>query len=170
MRLAAAIIVIAAAAPAEAVELGGPVTRFTPVMMEQIYRSPRAEAEALFVDSTVLASLAGVADELQAKLPFAADVVIYFAEGGDVLVWSDKSAVVEVGYWELLASRGFNDLCIRFGNFGLDSLCAAVDIEQSGWIVESTPGNPFGLAGGAATPASLAGGDIGLNALAGRLP
>jgi hypothetical protein len=169
MRVAAAIALIAFAAPVQAVELTGPVTPFTPVLMELIYRSQRVEAEAMFVDSTVLARLAGVDSELQARLPFGSDAIIHFAANGDVLVWSDKSAVVEIGYWELPASGGLNELCIRFGAFGLNSLCGSTDGTHSDWIVESTPGNPFGLAAGAATPAVLAGSALGLDTLAERL-
>ena len=170
MRLAAPLLVLAAATtPAGAAELKV-VTPFTPVMMEQIYRLPRPEAEAMFVDSTILGKVGAIDEELRARLPFAGDVIVYFAADGVVLVWSDKSDVVEAGYWELIASGGVQDLCIRFGNFGLDSLCASVEIEHSNWIVESTPGNPFALVAGAAIPAQLADGELSLQAIAARLP
>jgi hypothetical protein len=155
------------AAPASAAELKV-VTVFTPVMMEQIYRLPTDEARSLIADSTILGKVGAIDAGLAERLPFGADMVLHFAENGDLLAWSDKSAVVEVGYWELIASGGFHDLCVRFGSFGLDSLCASIEIEHSNWIVESTPGNPFGLVGGAAVPMQI-GTDLSLEALAERV-
>jgi hypothetical protein len=171
MRAVAAPLLVlgAAAAPVTAAELKV-VTAFTPVMMEQIYRLPRSEAEAMFVDTTIRGRVGAIEEDLRARLPFAGDMIVYFAPDGDVLVWSDKSAVVETGYWELIASGGTHDLCIRFGHFGLDSLCASVEAEHSDWIVETTPGNPFALVAGTAIPAQLAGGELSLQAIASRLP
>ncbi len=168
-RLAAMLLMLAATGAPQAAELGV-VTEFDELLMYQIYRSKPAEAHSLIANSTVLGKLGAIDPELLEALPFGADMVLFFAENGDLLAWSDKSAVVELGYWELIGSSGFNELCVRFGNFGLTSLCASPEIDHSDWIVESTPGNPFGLAAGDTVPASLAAGELGLAAIAGRLP
>mgnify|MGYP000577798297 CR=1 FL=1 len=161
------LALITTAAQTAAVELKV-VTAFTPVMMEQIYRLPTDEARAMVEDSTILGRLGAIDEELRERLPYGTDMVFYFAANGDLLAWSDKSAIVEVGYWELIASGGLHDLCVRFGRFGLDSLCASIEIEASDWIVESTPGNPFGLVAGAAVPATI-GADLSLQTLADRI-
>jgi hypothetical protein len=167
--LAATLLILGASGAPQAAELGV-VTEFDELLMYQIYRSKPAEAHSLIANSTVLGKLGALDTERLAALPFGSDMVLFFAENGDLLAWSDKSAVVELGYWELIGSSGFNELCVRFGNFGLISLCASPEIDHSDWIVESTPGNPFALVAGAAVPAVLAGNELGLAAIAGRLP
>ena len=164
-----ALVAVLLAAPAAAAELG-PVTPIDPTMMNQLFGSLKVEAAALIEDSTVLGRMGDIPDEQRKALPFASDFVVHFAANGDVLAWSDKSAVVEAGYWELISSNGVNDLCIRFGRFGLTSLCASHEIEASDWMIETTPGNPFGLIAGAAVPAKLGSGDLSLDTIAARLP
>lgn len=168
-QLAAPLLMLAAIASPQAAELG-PVTEFDDLLLMQVWGSKRGEANSLIANSTVLGKLGPIDAELAEKLPFGGDVVLYFADNGDLLAWSDKSAVVEAGYWELIGSSGFNELCIRFGSFGLISLCSSPEIAHSDWLVETTPGNPFALVAGAATPAVLAAGELSLNAIAARLP
>jgi hypothetical protein len=167
--LAATLLMLAAIGAPQAAELG-PVTEFDELLLAQVWTSKRGEANSLIANSTVLGKLGAIDAELLEKLPFGGDVVLHFAENGELLAWSDKSAVVEVGYWELIGSSGFNELCLRFGSFGLISLCSSPEIEHSDWLVETTPGNPFALTGGAAVPATLAGNELGLAALGERLP
>jgi hypothetical protein len=169
MRRLAFIAAVLLATSAAAAELG-PVTEVDRTMMNQIFGSQKVEATTLIEDSTVLGRLGSIEEELREALPFSDVFVAHFATNGDLLAWSDKSDVVEVGYWELIGNGGFNDLCLRFGHFGLTSLCAGHDIETSDWMIETTPGNPFGLAPGAAVPGRLGDGELSLDAIAARLP
>jgi hypothetical protein len=171
MKLAAAALVLLMASPipASAAELGV-VTQFDDVLMYQIYASKRGEATSLIANSTVRGRLGDIDPELREKLPFGGDMVLFFAEGGDLLAWSDKSTVIELGYWELIGSSGFNELCLRFGSFGLISLCSSPEIAASDWLIETTPGNPFALVAGAAVPAALGATDLDLTAIAARVP
>lgn len=156
-------------APAAAVELRV-VTQFDDVLMAQIWFSRREEAQAMISNSTVRGRLGAIEDELREALPFGDDVILHFAEGGALLAWSDKSGVVEEGYWELIGGAAFSELCVRFGAFGLTSVCASPEIDGSAWLIETTPGNPFGLVAGEPVPGLLADGGIELTALAARHP
>jgi hypothetical protein len=168
MRRLALVAAVLVSMPAAAAELG-PVTDVDRTMMNQIFGSQKVEATTLIEDSTVLGRLGSIPDELREALPLGDHFVVHFAANGDLLAWSEKSEIVEVGYWELIGNGGFNDLCIRFGHFGLTSLCAGHDIEASDWMIESTPGNPFGLAPGAAVPGKLGASELSLDAIAARL-
>lgn len=148
----------------------GPVTEVDAMLMNQLFGSHKPEAVELIDDSTVLGRLPEIDAALREKLPFGDDFIVHFAMNGDLLAWSDKSDVIEAGYWEIINSNGFNELCLRFGSFGLISLCAAEYIDESDWLIETVEGNPFGLVAGEAVPGVLAGGDLSLSALAERLP
>lgn len=159
------------ATPAPAAELG----RVTEIDADQIYQIllvAKVEAEALLADTTMLASLAGIDSAgLREKLPFGDDVVLYFAPGGDLLAWSDKSQVIELGYWELMASSGYNEICARFGYFGLNSICISPDDGRGPyWLKERTSGNPFGLVAGQPVPGTLGAGPRDLMSIAAGLP
>jgi hypothetical protein len=155
------------AGPAVALELRT-VTPFNEAMMYTIYTNRRVEVMSLIADTTMLARVGDIDAELKEKLPFSADVVLHFAANGDLLAWSDESGTVEVGYWELIGST-VNELCIRFGSFGMASLCSSPEVEHSDWIVEGTQGNPFGLVGGEPVPMALGTADLSLQSIAARI-
>jgi hypothetical protein len=168
--LAAAALLLAAAFPSGAVELSrvsSPQDGINHALM-----IPKEEAQAIIADTTMLASLSLIDDAaLKEKLPFGTDAVLYFAENGDLLAWSDKSGVVEAGYWEFMANSGYNELCVRFGRFGLDSIC--IEPRDGGgpyWLTQRTNGNPFGLVAGAAVPRTLGAGTLDLSTIAASFP
>jgi hypothetical protein len=165
-----ALGLVAASAPAApALELRV-VTSINAALWGQIYLSARAESEALVRDHTMFGNLGPLDPELLEKLPYGPDVVMYFAENGDLLAWSDKSEVVEVGYWEIMDGGTSRELCIRFGYFGLDSVCSSADTANAQWLTQSTPGNPFGLVAGAPVPGPLGASPADLRAMAASLP
>jgi hypothetical protein len=165
--LAAALLAAFVAGPAVALELQA-VTPFNEAMMYTIYTNRRVEVMSLIADTTILAKIGDIDSELKEKLPFSADVVLHFAANGDLLAWSDESGTVEVGYWELIGST-VNELCIRFGSFGMTSLCSSPEVEHSDWIVEGTQGNPFGLIAGEPVPMALGTAYLSLRSIAARI-
>ncbi len=166
---AALALALLSAGPGAALELKV-VTTIDAALWSQIYTSPRAESESLVRDHTMFGNLGPLDPKLIEKLPYGPDVVMYFAENGDLLAWSDKSDVVEAGYWEVMDGTPSRELCIRFGVFGLDSVCSAANTANATWLTESTPGNPFGLAAGAPVPGPIGAAPADLRAIAASLP
>ena len=74
-------LMLSAAPSAGAVELKV-VTAFTPVMMEQIYRTQRDEAEAMFVDSTILGKVGAIDEGLAERLLMSLHLVRRLEEEG----------------------------------------------------------------------------------------
>jgi hypothetical protein len=168
MLLAALGLAAISASAASAVELKV-VTTISESLWGTIYLSPRAESESLVRDHTMFGNLGPLDAKLLEKLPYGPYVVMYFAENGDLLAWSDQSGVVEAGYWEVMDGGNSRELCIRFGHFGLDSVCSAIDTANAMWLTESTPGNPFGLVAGAPVPGPLGEAPADLRAIAAGL-
>ncbi len=123
----ALLLSLAPAAPALAVDMGK-VTVVGDGLMDQFLHAPTPDVRDLLRNTTMLIKLGDIDPKLLTALPFGSDAVLFFAENGDLLAWSDKSAVVEAGYWEVIANAGFNEFCIRFGSFGLNSVCASPQI------------------------------------------
>lgn len=167
--LAALVLGVLATAPATALELKV-VTTINTGIWNQIYTAQRAESESLVRNHTMFGNLGPLDPELLEKLPYGPDVVMYFAENGDLLVWSDKSKVVEKGYWEVMDGTPSRELCIRFGYFGLDSVCSDAGAPNAMWLKQSTPGNPFGLVAGEPVPGPLGKTPADLRAVAASLP
>lgn len=162
-------LALVAAAPATAMELRT-VTDLDEALWAQIYTLARWEADDLVADTTMFGRLGVSLDkELLTDLPYGPEVVMYFAGNGDLLAWSDKSPVVEKGYWEILDNGAFSEFCIRFGHFGLLSVCSSPETANARWITEGTPGNPFNLVAGAPVPGQLGKDPADLRAIAASL-
>ena len=159
-----------AASAASGVELDR-VRPIDAMLLAELFSIPHDEAETIVADTTMAGRIDDAIDpELRKRLPFGGDVIFYFASDGDLLAWSDKSTTVELGYWEVMGNSNFNEVCVRFGHFGLDSICISPETTGQDWLKQRTDGNPFGLVAGAPVPVPLGSGPIDLAAVAGRLP
>ena len=74
-----------------------------------------------------------------------------------------------VAVW-LRRDGAFNDVCLRFGKFGLDSVCASPEIANNEWLKELAPGNAFALAANQPVPVALAAEPSTLTDIAATLP
>lgn len=167
--LAAALISLLLTGPGLAVELK-PVTEVDDSLRMQFFMMNPPETEGLLGDYTGRVELGAIDAKLAEVLPYGQTAVMFFAINGDLLAWSDKSGQVELGYWEVIDNGAFNEICLRFGSFGVASVCASPQIAMSDWLKELTEGNPFGLAAGEPVPAALGPEPLTLSGLAARLP
>lgn len=165
--LALALIGLAAPALAAAAELGVVTTVDHDLRMQFFMMNP-PETEALLANYTARIEMGTLDAKLAAALPYGTQSVMYFAANGDLLAWSDKSANVEQGYWEVIDNGAFNEVCLRFGKFGVDSVCASPQLDNSEWLKELVEGNVFGLESGKSVPGALGADPFTLASIAGK--
>jgi hypothetical protein len=171
MRALAALAVLAGlTAPSLAAADLAKVTAVDRALLGRLFNVDAPEAQKVISGQTARIELGEIEAELAERLPYGPNAVVFFDPSGDLLVWSSKSGQVEAGYWEVLDNGAFNDVCLRFGKFGLDSVCASPEIANNEWLKELAPGNAFALAADQPVPVALAAEPSTLTDIAATLP
>ena len=164
--LAGLLAAFLVASPAASLDIE--VREIDRALRNQYMSASMPEAHRLLAGYTVLTKARGFSGRVQAVIPFSSVAVLYMAPNGEVLAWSDKSARVEAGRWQIQAN-GRNDVCLFFPMGKGAGACTNLFINNA-WIEQSTKGNPFGLKAGASVPFKMGRFGVSLKNLAAKLP
>lgn len=120
--------------------------------MKPFQQEEPSEAYAALADHTVSMRSWEQSGFVARALPIANASILYFSPDGQVLGWSAKSDIVEVGEWKIEPENDrLNNLCLKFANNPNANTCQALHITRPVFF-EITDGNPFGLNAGDAVP------------------